>query len=552
MQRPVRQLFTLAVICVIAPLIHARPEPNDVSKAGMTLRIPEHRTKEAYVTLLYAEEFLLGVRVLGQSLRESGTKNDLVALISKGVTDKGAELLQADGWIVKRVELLSNPNSKHPTRFWGVYTKLTIFNLVEYERVTYLDADTIVLKSIDDVFGCKGFCAVLRHSERLNSGFMVVEPSKELFADMMDKIATTPSYTGGDQGFLNEYYGNFINAPLYDPEFRPVTDDETAHRLPTRFNGDVGLYVLNSNKWMVDDSLLRVIHFTLGPLKPWDWWTAYILNPVDRWEAYRQRLPASIPGVGAGWTHHVSRTVTLLAVLPFLVSILLGRKWLMQVYRDLSGLVARGQLCGGVRARFRQAAGGLPLYGAVNGGAGISMTSQPTPGHFVGGHPPYLESLSVAVCFSAVLLALGTATFLVPRQVPPRTGLLLVYEWLFFVFGVAFAKYLEAVHFWGRSTAAGKGANGAGGRWADESSRGRNKPEPLQAGWDSETAGYVLGMGGLAILAPCLPWLLGVDALFAKLGLMLAGLFLWAIFMTHAASRLAVRYYLSGILSSAH
>lgn len=66
-----------------------------------------------------------------------------------------------------------------------------------YRAVTYLDADTIVLKSIDDVFGCKGFCAVLRHSERLNSGFMVVEPSKELFDDMMDKIATTPSYTGG-------------------------------------------------------------------------------------------------------------------------------------------------------------------------------------------------------------------------------------------------------------------------------------------------------------------------------------------------------------------
>lgn len=27
-----------------------------------------------------------------------------------------------------------------------------------------------------------------------------------------------------------------------------MADDETAHRLPTRFNGDVGLYVLNSNK----------------------------------------------------------------------------------------------------------------------------------------------------------------------------------------------------------------------------------------------------------------------------------------------------------------
>lgn len=94
MQRSSRGLFALAVICLFAPLTHARPDPDDVSKGGTTLRVPEHRTKEAYVTLLYAEEFLLGVRVLGQSLRESGTKNDLVALISKGVTDKGAELLQ--------------------------------------------------------------------------------------------------------------------------------------------------------------------------------------------------------------------------------------------------------------------------------------------------------------------------------------------------------------------------------------------------------------------------------------------------------------------------
>lgn len=52
----------------------------------------------------------------------------------------------------------------------------------------------------------------------------------------------------GDQGFLNEYYSNFINAPLYDPEFANHADEEPAHRLPTRFNGDVGLYVLNSNK----------------------------------------------------------------------------------------------------------------------------------------------------------------------------------------------------------------------------------------------------------------------------------------------------------------
>jgi alpha-N-acetylglucosamine transferase len=63
--------------------------------------------------------------------------------------------------------------------------------------VAYLDADTIVVKSIEDIFNCGKFCANLKHSERMNSGVMVVEPSETLFNDMMDKVNSLPSYTGG-------------------------------------------------------------------------------------------------------------------------------------------------------------------------------------------------------------------------------------------------------------------------------------------------------------------------------------------------------------------
>ena len=63
--------------------------------------------------------------------------------------------------------------------------------------VVYLDADTIVVKSVEDLFKCGKFCANLKHSERLNSGVMVVEPSQAVFNDMMGKVKTTFSYTGG-------------------------------------------------------------------------------------------------------------------------------------------------------------------------------------------------------------------------------------------------------------------------------------------------------------------------------------------------------------------
>lgn len=35
---------------------------------------------------------------------------------------------------------------------------------------------------------------------------------------------------------------------------------------------------------MVNESELCVIHYTLGPLKPWDWWTSWLLKPVDVWQ----------------------------------------------------------------------------------------------------------------------------------------------------------------------------------------------------------------------------------------------------------------------------
>ncbi|KAJ0731683.1 putative glucuronosyltransferase [Helianthus annuus] len=94
--------------------------------------------KEAYATLLYGDEFLLGARVLGKSIRDTRSTKDMVVLVSDGVSDYAKTLLQADGWIVTPISLLENPNQVRPTRFWGVYTKLRIFNMTDYEKGDFL------------------------------------------------------------------------------------------------------------------------------------------------------------------------------------------------------------------------------------------------------------------------------------------------------------------------------------------------------------------------------------------------------------------------------
>lgn len=54
----------------------------------------ESSKEEAYVTLLYGDEFLLGVRVLGKSIRDTGSDKDMVALVSDGVSDYSKKLLK--------------------------------------------------------------------------------------------------------------------------------------------------------------------------------------------------------------------------------------------------------------------------------------------------------------------------------------------------------------------------------------------------------------------------------------------------------------------------
>lgn len=61
-------------------------------QSGASIR--SQKTEQAYVTLLYGDEFLLGVRVLGKSIRDTGSNKDMVVLVSDGVSDYAMKLLE--------------------------------------------------------------------------------------------------------------------------------------------------------------------------------------------------------------------------------------------------------------------------------------------------------------------------------------------------------------------------------------------------------------------------------------------------------------------------
>ncbi|KAL5701928.1 Inositol phosphorylceramide glucuronosyltransferase 1 [Ranunculus cassubicifolius] len=503
---------------------------------------------EAYATLLYGDEFLLGVRVLGKSIKDTGSSRDMVVLVSDGVSDFAKKLLQADGWIIEKISLLANPNQIRPARFWGVYTKLKIFNMVKYKKVVYLDADTIVLKNIDDLFNCGKFCGNLKHSERMNSGVMVVEPSEAVFNDMISKVSTLHSYTGGDQGFLNSYFPGFANAKLFEPNLpadvrksRPVPEME---RLSTLYNADVGLYAL-ANKWMVDEKELRVIHYTLGPLKPWDWWTGWVLNPVDIWQKVRVNLEDSLPGTGGGRNPNEDLMFKFILLLPIVTLLCCYYRSFLQLRTDLFGSLCRS-LCNPIRHLYYKlrATSGLPYSSVGVPSSSILNSSQQISSVFQSKVPAYLGGISVVVCFIIGLTSLGIAVSVVPRQVMPWTGLLLVYEWTFTLFLIVFGGYLHLLYTWGKSTTPQADYNFSPLEAFDhDSGKGHQKQA---SACDVASWYYGLGMALLAFGAPLLPFMLGITALFVRLGLMVVGGVVLAIFTTYASEHLAIKAFLRG------
>ena len=161
--------------------------------------------REAYVTIIHSsEDYVCGAIALAQSILQTNTTKELVLLADHTISHHSILRLQLAGWIVKRIERIDSPNRKMDAYNKWNYSKLRIWELVEYEKLIYIDSDFIVLRNIDHFFNLPQLSAAPNDKWLFNTGIMVLEPSKCFFDDLMAKRFSLNSYNGGDQGYLNE------------------------------------------------------------------------------------------------------------------------------------------------------------------------------------------------------------------------------------------------------------------------------------------------------------------------------------------------------------
>ncbi|XP_058089732.1 putative UDP-glucuronate:xylan alpha-glucuronosyltransferase 3 [Magnolia sinica] len=222
--------------------------------------------REAYATILHsADMYVCGAIAAGQSIRLVGSKRDLVILVDETISEYHRGGLEAAGWKIRTIQRIRNPKAERDAYNEWNYSKFRLWQLTDYDKIIFIDADLLILRNIDFLFGMPEISATGNNATLFNSGVMVIEPSNCTFQLLMEHINEIESYNGGDQGYLNEIFTWWRRIPRHMNFLKHfwIGDEEEKKQQKTRLFG-------------ANPPVLYVLHY-LGN-KPWMCYRDYDCN----------------------------------------------------------------------------------------------------------------------------------------------------------------------------------------------------------------------------------------------------------------------------------
>nr|KYP38815.1 Glycogenin-2 [Cajanus cajan] len=130
--------------------------------------------REAYATILHsAHVYVCGAIAAAQSIRMSGSTRDLVILVDETISSYHRSGLEAAGWKVRTIQRIRNPKAEKDAYNEWNYSKFRLWQLTDYDKIIFIDADLLILRNIDFLFGMPEITATGNNATLFNSGVMV-------------------------------------------------------------------------------------------------------------------------------------------------------------------------------------------------------------------------------------------------------------------------------------------------------------------------------------------------------------------------------------------
>ena len=222
------------------------------------------------------DSYLMGVQALLRSLRGVGAAHPLAVMFTadtlseaavQALTLEGAEMLAVERYLPDGAA--HDPAQYKLSLYAECWSKLRMWEQAQYQRLVYLDADTVVLRNLDHLFDLPGdglyavgdcafgrateaerrACPFFRHGRPhyFNAGFFCMTPSQSEFKRFGRLLSSRAVEIGGfaEQDFLNAVYG---------ASFTP---------LPWHYNAQKG--ILRHHPGLFSLRHAAVIHVSISP-----------------------------------------------------------------------------------------------------------------------------------------------------------------------------------------------------------------------------------------------------------------------------------------------
>lgn len=191
----------------------------------------------AYITISTGKSYLLGIMAMYLSLKQTGTKIPLYAMLPRDLVKEeeklceqlkksGINIIEYNNSISIPQQLIDNNENHGDRRFSHTFDKLLVFEQTQFDKIVYLDADIYILHNLDHLFQLPHMSAMIAGKSYpgnedwvdLTSGIMTIVPEQGLSARFEKLIPDVISAKGicGDQDILQAYYSDWPQHPELD------------------------------------------------------------------------------------------------------------------------------------------------------------------------------------------------------------------------------------------------------------------------------------------------------------------------------------------------
>jgi hypothetical protein len=142
---------------------------------------------------------------------------DFVSIVSSGVSDKYRKKLTESGIKIEAVETFSSSDTRADPTWKNSLTKLHLFQLEQYKRVVYADADALAVKDMLPLFNLPSSFlwaprAYWLEQPLFQSTLLVAEPDKRYYDILVNALDSqkTSGKVLYDMDILNEVFKDYV------------------------------------------------------------------------------------------------------------------------------------------------------------------------------------------------------------------------------------------------------------------------------------------------------------------------------------------------------